>query len=142
MPYTLYMSFITTLKEHPEHYSQTIALIEKAFGYPQEHKFDVDFYPLMAKDNHSNCYILLEDNTVVGHIGRLTKNLSINTKEYPINMYGGIAISKGQRGQGLFSKLFNHVLQSSPQTPLNILWSDQVELYNKFEFSFFESVRL
>lgn len=124
----------TNLAKSPDYYKDTIKLIEESFDYAENNKFDVDFYPLMNKSNHQNNHLLIKDDKVAAHIGVLEKTVTINNKTYPIAMYGGIAVNKDFRGQGLFKKLFGEVLSLCNSVVLHLLWSDQLDMYEKFGF--------
>lgn len=125
---------ITTLKQSPNFYDQCIKLIEKSFGYQNENKFDIDFYPLMQQNNHHNCFLIIENNLVVAHIGVLIKEIIINNKNHILNFYGAIAVADSMRGKGLFKKLFKEVLSKNQNCSLHLLWSNKIELYKKFSF--------
>ena len=125
---------ISNLKASSHLYEETIALIEDAFEYNREHSFKIDFYPLMREGNRENCHILIKDNKVVAHIGALQAGLSLNSNEYTITMFGGIAVHPDYRGQNLFSELFSQVKENYLKSTLHILWSDKLNLYRKQGF--------
>jgi hypothetical protein len=125
---------LTTLAQSPVYYADTIKLIEKSFDYTSDNKFDVDFYPLMNKENHINCHLLVSDNRVIAHIGVLLKTITIDTKTFKIAMYGGIAVDENERGKGHFKEIFNEVLSRYSDNCLHLLWSDHLEMYEKFNF--------
>lgn len=126
---------VTNLKNSPELVTQTLNLIEQSFKYTQDNNFDVDFYPLFSKDNFENCFVVIEDDKVLAHIGRLTKTLTINKKDFSFNMYGGIAVDEQVRGKGLFKEFFNDLLAREEKSNVfSLLWSEKVELYKKFSF--------
>jgi predicted N-acetyltransferase YhbS len=124
----------TNLVQNPVYYADTIKLIENAFDYSPSNSFKVDFYPLVNERNHENCHVLIIDNHVVAHVGVLKKEIKINNEIFPIAMYGGIAVSEKHRGQGLFKELFNKVLEQNKDCALHLLWSDQLEMYERFGF--------
>ena len=125
---------ITNLKENPQFKAETLLLIEKAFDYSSENSFEVDFYPLMSEVNSNNCYILVEENKVKAHVGVLQKKILIEEKEFHFSMYGGIAVLEEERGKGYFKKIFNFILEKNKDSFIHLLWSDQLELYEKFNF--------
>lgn len=125
---------ITNLKESPQFKEQTLNLIEKSFEYSNENSFAIDFYPLMSEKNSHNCYIIVEDNLVKAHIGVLNKDIFLNKELFSFSMYGGIAVLETERGKGLFKKLFKYVLEKNDSACLHLLWSDQLEMYEKFNF--------
>ena len=126
---------ISTLKEQPHLFQQTLKLIESSFGYEKENSFYNDFYPLMNKKNHEHLYIMFDQDRVIAHIGTLTKKIQLTNNTYLFTMFGGIAVSKKYRGKGLFKKLFNHALaESKNEQAFYLLWSDKVELYQQFGF--------
>lgn len=124
----------TNLKKRPDLIEATIDLIEKSFEYNSKNSFKIDFYPLVNSTNFEHCHLLIDNNKVIGHIGRLQKSLKINNHVFNINMFGGIAIDEQFQGQGIFKEFFNNVLKRYPQEALNFLWSDKIDLYNKFNF--------
>ena len=125
----------TTLLERPDLFDKTLQIIEKSFDYSEDNSFSIDFSPLVMKKNWGNCHLLLIEDEVVGHIGILNKKISIKEKSFNIAMYGGIAIDEKHRGRGYFSHFFKDVLMKHNQdTALHMLWSDQTELYEKFNF--------
>lgn len=125
---------LTNLTESPVYYGDTINLIEKSFSYSSDNKFEVDFYPLINKANHSHCHILVVENKVVAHVGVLLKTITLDDNEFKIAMYGGIAVDEEQRGKGYFKKIFLEVLNIYKDNCVHLLWSDKLELYEKFNF--------
>jgi hypothetical protein len=111
-----------------------VKLIENSFNYSKDNKFDVDFYPLMEPSNHQNNFLLLQDNNLIGHIGVLIKSFIIDEIEFKVPMFGGIAIDPSYRGKGYFKEFFNHTLDKFKGFAFNLLWSNKLELYEKFEF--------
>lgn len=126
---------LTNLLESPVYIEDTLYLIEKAFEYSDENKFSIDFFPLMQKENHKNCHILIVDNKVVAHIGVLQKHFNIRGTLHSIAMYGGIAVAEEERGKGFFKKIFSDVIEKNKDVALHLLWSDQLDLYENFGFA-------
>jgi len=124
----------TTLAKSPEFFKETITLIEKSFNYSIDNSFQIDFAPLVETKNHHNCHIIIENDKVIAHIGVSNREFKIKDKSYPIDMYGGIAVDEAHRGKGIFKNFFEHVLALQTNSTFHILWSDQVELYEKFSF--------
>lgn len=124
----------TNLKDSPEFVQKTYNLIEESFEYTKENSFNIDFYPLMEKSNHHNCYIYIDDNEVIAHIGVLERSLIVSNKTFNFTMYGGIAVRPSHRGKGLFKTLFHKVLLNFQKSTFHLLWSEKVELYKKYEF--------
>jgi predicted GNAT family N-acyltransferase len=123
---------ITTLHEASHHYSSALKLIEESFKYEEGHHFDIDFAPLIDKSNWHNCFIKIQNEQVVAHIGVLEKKIMGS----PIAMIGGIAVDKSHRGQGHFQEIFQQVLsEKRSDVACFILWSDNEKLYKKFGFS-------
>lgn len=120
----------TNLADSPEFTGKTKNLIEKSFGYQPENSFLTDFYPLFNKENFMNCHILESEGEVLAHIGVKQRRLA----GYTVNMYGGIVVAKKMRGQGLFRKLFNQTLKNYNSCALHFLWSNELSLYQKFNF--------
>lgn len=124
---------ITTLDHKPEYFNQVISLIEESFGYEEQHSFAIDFYPLINRYNHNHCWILIENNKLIGHVGVRVCALNNST---PFAMMGGIAIDKDHRGQGYFKEFFNTVIKKYQELDFLLLWTDQHALYEKFGFEF------
>jgi predicted N-acetyltransferase YhbS len=124
----------TNLKESPDFVQKTYKLIETAFEYTEKNSFGVDFYPLMNEENHSHCFICIEDGEVIAHIGVLNRHFNLNGKKVNISMYGGIAVHEDFRGRGIFKKLFNNIQETYKDSVLHLLWSEKLELYEKYNF--------
>lgn len=124
----------SNLKESPQFLAKTIKLIEESFEYEKQNSFEVDFYPLINEKNLSHCHILLEEETVIAHIGAQIRTINLENQKYPITMYGGISVDKDHQAQGHFTKLFQHVLRQYSSSCLHLLWSEKLELYQKFNF--------
>jgi predicted N-acetyltransferase YhbS len=125
------------LKGHPHYYQQTLKLIEKSFGYKEDHSFAIDFAPLMDQSNWHHCFILLNESQdqVIAHIALKERTLQINDSSYAIGLVGGICVDESYRGKGLFKKFFEQVIKLNEHSYLAyLLWSDQEELYSKFNF--------
>lgn len=129
---------LSNLQARPDKYLDTLALIEKSFGYDEGNSFAVDFYPLMKEGNRKNCWILLDDETeeetVVAHCGALSKEFYIDGKSFSSIFIGGVAVDEAHRGQGHSSKLLKHIFATYPHAALYVLWSDKVEMYKKAGF--------
>ena len=124
----------TNLAISPEYVQETVKLIEKEFGYGETHSFAEDFYPLINKNNHHQCFIAVENNKVIAHIGVLKRRIPFHKGSLSIAMYGGIAVDHSMQGKGVFKKLFNHVHSQYKDIGLHLLWSEKTELYRKFDF--------
>ena len=123
----------STLADSAFLYKDTIKLIESSFKYDSHNSFEIDFYPLVHKNNTQNCHLLINDNNVIGHIGVLQKKLKVYDHFFEISFIGGIAIDEEYRGRGLFRSLINHVL-SKYDNSFFLLWSDKLDLYMKLSF--------
>jgi predicted N-acetyltransferase YhbS len=127
----------STLRQRPDLREATIALIEKSFSYQKDQKFDVDFAPLIAEENASQCHIIFEQETneVVAHVGYLKRDLMINNRCYPVGLVGGVCVADSHRGQGLFSRIFDKINRfHGDSIGIFMLWSDKPEYYEKFDF--------
>lgn len=124
----------TTLAATPELYKDYIKVIESSFHYQDSNHFDVDFYPLMKEANWHNCYCIVDQNQVVATIACLPREIIIHQKKFQILLIGGISVKEQNRGQGLFSKLFNLVLSLYKNATFHLLWSDKLDLYKKYSF--------
>lgn len=130
---------LTTLSLHQNKRKELLSLIEHSFSYPPEHHFEIDFYPLMKKENAHNNWILLdEENNLVGHIGVLPRFLTHKNLSFKVSLLGGIAVLESHRGEGLLRKMMTEVLSNyQSDSALFILWSDKHDLYKKFGFELF-----
>ena len=126
---------ITNLDQRPSLLDETISLIEKSFTYKREHRFAIDFAPLI-KNNLQNLYIAIADDVVIGHVGLLPRELKVGIgQSYPVALLGGISVHKDFRGQGVFQAIFDNILNDWNQTlSLYMLWGDKIKLYQKFGF--------
>ncbi|HLE13048.1 MAG: hypothetical protein A2504_07430 [Bdellovibrionales bacterium RIFOXYD12_FULL_39_22] len=128
---------ISTLERNPEYYGAALALIEKNFNYPAGQHFDVDFYLLMRKENQSHNFIIIDktDQRILAHIGVIIRQMSLRDNFFPVAFIGGIAVDEKYQGRGLFKNLFNYVISKYEKEVLFFfLWSDQDQLYRKFDF--------
>jgi predicted acetyltransferase len=127
---------IISLNEEPSFYEATLKLIERSFQYKKPNSFETDFYPLINKENHQNCFIMVDENeNVLAHIGVKKKFLTLKGEKFPIAMLGGIAVDEKFRGEGHFQTLMNDVLaEKRSDVTFFLLWSDMEKLYNKFGF--------
>ncbi len=126
---------LSNLAIRPQARAAVEEIIEEAFKYQAPYKFREDFYPLLAPGNAAHNHLILQGDTVIGHLGVRLVNLVWATCKIPVALVGGLAIQKAWRGQGLFKAAFNQVLQLyEKQVGLFILWSDQAALYAKFNF--------
>jgi predicted N-acetyltransferase YhbS len=122
---------ITTLKAAPQLYSATLSLIEKSFHYQKPQSFAQDFAPLIDESNWHNCFIKIENEKVLAHIGICERNFLT----VPVAMLGGIAVDEARRGEGFFQELMQDVIaEKRSDVACFILWSDQEKLYKKFGF--------
>lgn len=122
---------ITTLKAAPHLLEATLELIERSFHYQTPNKFSVDFTPLMNESNHHNCFVLVENEKVIAHIGVCEKKILGSS----IAMLGGIAVDEARRGEGFFNTLMQDVLaEKKSEVAFFLLWSDQEALYGKYGF--------
>ncbi len=126
---------ISTLKDHPELFDQTIKLIEKSFGYDKNESFIIDFFPLMEKNNSENDFILQENGNVLGHVGVKIREIGNSEIKLKVALIGGVAISEEYRGKGLLKRILEEVFKRfENKVGIFILWSDLAELYKKFDF--------
>jgi len=128
---------ISNLSIHQDKTPQTIALIERCFQYKKPNHFEIDFAPLMNRQNLNNCHILFSEATgkVLSHIGVNVRSLIFQDKKVPIAQLGGICVAPEYQGKGYLKTLMNHVLKSyTKNVGMFFLWGDLVELYRKFEF--------
>ena len=129
----------TTLKQNPEYYKEVVSLIEEALGYSERNRFDIDFAPLMDRENWANLHLIIdvEKNMPIAHVGVCIRNMGKGqkTESVPVAFIGGVAVHKNYRKQGHFSSLMKKVVEiHREQVSLLLLWSEQTELYYKFGF--------
>lgn len=125
----------TTLAQAPHLKNQVLLLIEEAFGYQKPHHFEFDFLPLMKEDNWNNIYIHLsqsEDLIACGGFRKLS--LSYKDETYKMAFIGAIATASAYRGRGIGTLTMNTLLDKLSDQELVVLWSDQTEFYEKFNF--------
>ncbi|MCO4755663.1 MAG: GNAT family N-acetyltransferase [Bacteriovoracaceae bacterium] len=125
---------LTNLQARPDKYLDTMSLIERSFNYSDENSFAVDFYPLVNKSNWQNCWIILDDDKVIGHSGCVRRSFKVKDKLIDSIFIGAVAVDQNHRGQGLSTKLLNHILESYSDVAFHILWSEKLELYKKLGF--------
>jgi predicted N-acetyltransferase YhbS len=126
---------LTNLYASPDKYQDTIKLIESEFHYSKENSFEIDFYPLVTKDNWENLYILIDDNDqVVAHTGLLKKNFKIGAKTFKCHFIGGVVVRNDYQGQGLSRQLMEHIKEVCLDGTFSLLWSDKTDYYKKFNF--------
>ncbi|MBF0311827.1 MAG: GNAT family N-acetyltransferase [Oligoflexia bacterium] len=129
--------YFSSLSRNPEYRQEVITAIETAFGYSKEHHFEIDFFPLMCKENSANNILLLSKSTheLIGHIGIKFRKLKFDDFETKVALIGGVFIAPQYQGQGYFGKFFTYVLKSySTDVSMFWLWSDHYELYKKYGF--------
>lgn len=131
----------TTLAQNPELYNETIRVIEKSFNYPSDQSFKTDFYNLLEPNNHRHNHLLIDGNNVVAHIGVNLRELYKDGISCHAAFIGGVAVNPDYRGRGLFKNLFKSVLDKyKDKCAFSILWSDNTDLYEKFNFYEFGSI--
>jgi hypothetical protein len=126
----------SNLKLSPHLVQNTLDLIESSLGYIKPNSFCQDFYPIFNPQHFHHNHLLLSDSkTVLAHIAVKTTSLNIDKNNYPLIMLGGIAVDPKHRGQGLYKKLMNLVLEKyHKEFCFALLWSDLDELYRPFQF--------
>lgn len=128
---------ITTLEDEPERRTETIQLIEKAFGYSDLHQFAVDFFPLVGPNNAQNCHIVIdsESNKVVAHTAVLLRLLGNTHFKSSTAILGGISVDPTYQRQGIMSHLIRYIIKEYEEDiALFFLWSDLHSLYGKHHF--------
>ena len=125
---------VKTLSDSPEKMNECIELIEKAFGYEENHSYKDDFSPLFDEKNLPYCYFLEEEGEVVATLLTLPKQLEYKDKKLPVIFIGGIGVKDEKRGGGLFRSLLETIFLLNPEEALYLLWSDLSQLYEKFSF--------
>lgn len=128
---------LSSLEKNPEYYDDVISLIEDQFHYEHNHKFEIDFAPLVNPNNFENCLIIIDktNRELAAHLGFVKKNFIFQQHELPTILIGGIATKKKYQGNKLFSELISHCFSINPQVGLFLLWSEIQGLYEKFGFT-------
>jgi predicted acetyltransferase len=129
--------FIHNLKKFPDYYNKVIELIHNNFQYNNDNSFEIDFHPLISKQNHENCFILLQNNNLLAHIAIKYEEIKISNQTFKIALIGGIAVDKNHQGKGYFKLLFNHLLEKlkiENDVAFVLLWSEKMDMYKKFSF--------
>lgn len=128
---------LTSLEKNPEYYDDVISLIEDEFHYEHNHKYEIDFAPLVNPNNIENCLIFIDKNNreLAAHLGFVKRNFIFNQKELPVILIGGIATKKKYQGNKLFSELISHCFKNNQHAGLFLLWSEISGLYEKFGFT-------
>lgn len=125
----------TTLSQSPELKPKVLKLLQDSFSYEEGFSFEVDFAPLMAEENASNCHILTQSDEVIAHIGVLQRFIKTKKGKTPIALIGAVCVSEKYRKQGYFQELMTKVLsQYQSQVAFFVLWSDLVETYKPYGF--------
>jgi predicted N-acetyltransferase YhbS len=126
----------TTLFDRPDLFNQTISLIERSLQYSKHNSYAVDFYPLVAKRNHSNCHVIInEKDRVVAHIGFILKKIVASNSSIPVVLIGGVCVDKDYQGKGITHQFFQHLIQHYRKSnALAVLWSDLNDFYEKLDF--------
>lgn len=125
-----------SLDQKPQLIDQLIKKIEHEFDYPEGEQFKIDFAPLLAPNNFNHLHLLIDDQeNIIAHVGALPKLLGNERINFPVLFLGGIFVDYKYRGEGHLSNLLNHVINKyEGKVTLFLLWSDQSELYRKFNF--------
>lgn len=125
----------TTLSKVPHLKNQVLLLIEEAFGYQKPHEYEVDFLPLMKKENWDNIILHLnEENELMACGGFRKLSLAYKDKRFKMAFIGAIATAQKYRGLGLGTLTMNTLLGLLKEEDLIMLWSDKIEFYRKFGF--------
>lgn len=115
--------------------SSALKLIEKAFGYSDQHRYKEDFLPLFDRrfDSHSiNAY---DGDKLIGHLGYCFREILINNLVLKFCFIGGIALENDYRGLGLFKTMMNLLIKDNESNLAGfLLWSSESKLYEKFGF--------
>jgi predicted N-acetyltransferase YhbS len=117
---------------------ELFSLIHKSFKYNSQNSFEIDFAPLMNKENSHNCYVLLNKKSqeIIGHIGTSQRTLLLTgNQSTSILLLGGICIHEDYRGKGLFNLMLKNVLSLKEKDhSLIFLWSGDPSIYAKYGF--------
>lgn len=125
---------VFNLRARPDKYQDTIELIEKCFGYKGNNSFKTDFYPLVKESNLSNCWAIEINGAVAAHAAASPRRFRLNGNEHTAIFIGGVVVDPVHRGEGLSSRLLEHIFKTYPECFCYMLWSDKVEMYKKRGF--------
>jgi predicted N-acetyltransferase YhbS len=126
---------LSNLRDRPDLFDQTIALIENSMGYDKHESFKIDFFPLMEKNNSEHDFILLENSKVLGHVGVKVREIGNFNLKMKVALIGGVAVLEEYRGKGILKRILKEVFTKfDHKVGLYILWSDLTSLYKKFDF--------
>lgn len=126
---------VISLAKIPDYYDEVLRIIEAELNYSAPHHYENDFYPLMNSNNWENCFLIFNEQQLVGHIGVRELNLTLKSFTLPVLFLGGITIKKEFQGKGIFKFAFQDVLAKfQGQHALHFLWSGHQDLYKKFNF--------
>tara|TARA_B100000925_G_scaffold287020_1_gene265626 strand:+ start:605 stop:1492 length:888 start_codon:yes stop_codon:yes gene_type:complete len=114
-----------------------ISEVETSFGYIEPYKLKIDFFPLFTSESLVNSHFLLFNKKIVGAIFCSLRKLEISNNTFTTACLGGIFIKEEYRGKGLFTPFFNSTLfslQKKINPDLFLLWSENNDLYKRFNF--------
>ncbi len=126
---------ILQLSEHADAAKNALNLVSNAFEYAHHNDVQVDFYPILNKENWNNFYFIKNNNNVVASAAYVNKLLKTPKATLPITMIGAIATDANYQKRGYASALIEHIIAlNKDSVGLIFLWSDLASLYSKFEF--------
>jgi GNAT superfamily N-acetyltransferase len=110
-------------------------LVSDSFGYRGTHTFFDDF-PIW-KSIHVKRFGIFIGERLVSHAGiRFCEMNNPDGKKIPVAMVGAVATDENFRGQGLSSRILEHLckLSEANQCDWTLLWGSEHEFYRKFGF--------
>ena len=126
---------IETLEQKKELYNDALQLIESSLSYNKDNSFKEDFSPLVCEENFKNCYLLLNEETLIATLFVLPRTIQIKEVEVKVGFLGGICVHESERGKGHLNYLMEEVLKKvENRFAFLALWSSMNELYQKFGF--------
>tara|TARA_R110002049_G_scaffold49511_2_gene141604 strand:- start:766 stop:1617 length:852 start_codon:yes stop_codon:yes gene_type:complete len=112
-----------------------LSLIEKSFGYTNEHHYKEDFLPLFDSRFNSHSINLYDEEKLIGHLGYCLRDIIIKKGKFPFCFIGAIAIEEQYRGKGLFKIMMNKVIEDlNDEVAGFLLWSSENQMYEKYGF--------
>ena len=124
-----------TLSNCLERENELLKKIEENFNYPNNQSFKIDFFALFNEKNFNNLFLWIDPKTneIVSHLG--VKERVIKDKLF--FCLGGIFVDKKYRRKNILREMISFIEKKNSNL---ILWSDQIELYQKLGFTPYNSI--
>lgn len=94
----------------PSEYGSLLKLVNRTFIGTEKGRGMESLYPWhLGKDNRQNLWVMVEAGRVVSHVGVNKRAVSIHGARIPIVLVSSVCTDPEYRGQGLASKLMEHL---------------------------------